>query len=602
MASWIPLFDPNADDNAFDRMLLALATHPAGAGFEHAVLLVWSSRSERFEGWLAWHAPRVPTPLGEWLEAAARPATTATDVERLRAQRERVFALAELPETARRAWGRGGSATGPVADDAGPWRAGVMLGGVALTGERRYALLVGEWPGPESADETRLETLRRIGDQALRLRARVQTGERLTRQLATARALAHATGGSGNLAELAQTLAEATMEMTGARGALLWRRGEGDQPTLTGAAGPVGTRERAARALAPLARAVLDEGRARRHGDDRPDPRLPADLTPAIGVARVVPCSADGRVSGVLAIYGRDVRHPSESADFGAEALSALGMMADQAARLFERAAADDQRRGLERHARELLIRAERAERSARAGEMAARAALEARNPAAAIAAFARRIQRGLTADDVNREYLEVVLRETERLEQTLLDPGPLPDADPSALALVDLNTLVGDVLQRHAETLVRRRVRLLKRLTPVLPALLLDAERVRRVLQNLLQHALDAVSAGGRLRVETRRAQGHVIVELAHDGPRPSGELLDELFVPFQIARPAGGPVAIAIARQIVQEHGGEIRVRSEGEWGAIFTLTLPVRGNEDRRLPGGDRRRARSDRRARV
>jgi signal transduction histidine kinase len=211
-------------------------------------------------------------------------------------------------------------------------------------------------------------------------------------------------------------------------------------------------------------------------------------------------------------------------------------------------------------------------------------------------------VQRGLAADDVNREYLEVVLRETERLEQALLDPGPLPDADPSVFALADLNTLVAEVLQRHAETLVRRRVRLLKRLTPALPALLLDTERVRRVLQNLLQHALDSVSAGGRLKVETRRAQGHVIVELAHDGPHPSGELLDELFVPFQLARPAGGPVAIAIARQIVQEHGGEIRVRSEGEWGAIFTLTLPVRGNEDRRLPGGDRRRARGDRRARV
>jgi signal transduction histidine kinase len=277
-------------------------------------------------------------------------------------------------------------------------------------------------------------------------------------------------------------------------------------------------------------------------------------------------------------------------------------MMADQAARLFERAAADDERRSLERCVRELRIRAERAERGARAGEMAARAAHEARNPAAAIAAFARRVHRGLPSDDVNREYLEVVMRETERLEHALLDPDPLPDADPSAFALADLNTLVGDVLQRHAETLVRRRVRLLKRLTPALPPLLLDTERVRRVLHNLFAHTLDTVSAGGRFRIETRRAQGHVVVELAHDGPHPSGELLDELFVPFQLARPGGGPVAIAIARQIVQEHGGEIRVRSEGEWGAIFTLTLPVRGNEDRRVPGGDRRRARTDRRARV
>jgi signal transduction histidine kinase len=598
----MPLFDPMADATAFDRMLLALATHPAGCGFEHASLLVWSPRIERLEGWLAWHASPVPIALDAWLEAAARQATTATDVERQRVLRERLFAVSELPAIVREAWEHSSHATGAAPDDGGPWRAGASLGAVALGGETPYALLIGEWSAPRDADSTGLATLHRVAGQALRMRARAQTGERLARQLATARAMVHATGGSGNLAELAQTLAEATMEMTGARGALLWRRGEGAQPNLTGAAGPVGARERAARALIPLARAVLDEGRSCRHPEDGSDPHAPEDLAPALGVARVVPCSADGRVSGVLAIYGREVMHPSESSDFGAEALSALAMMADQAARLFDRATADDERRVLERRVRELMVRAERAERGARAGEMAARAAQEARNPAAAIAAFARRMQRGLADDDVNRDYLEVVMRETERLERVLLDPAPLPDADPSALALADVNALVADVLQRHAETLVRRRVRLLKRLTPALPPLLLDVERVRRVLQNLFAHVLDEVSAGGRVRIETRRAQGHVVVELAHDGPHPSGALLDELFVPFQIARPAGGPVAIAIARQIVQEHGGEIRVRSEGEWGAIFTLTLPVRGNEDRRLPGGDRRRARNDRRVRV
>ncbi|MFI5369928.1 MAG: ATP-binding protein [Candidatus Eisenbacteria bacterium] len=596
------MFDPAADGNALDRMMLALATHPEGAGFERAMLLVWSAGIERFEGWLAWHAPVAPTPLSDWLDAAARQASTATDVERLRLLRERLFAESDLPEPARRAWETATHGCGTAPDDGGPWRAGAALGAVALTGERRYAVLLGEWARPEESDERRLATLRRVADQALRVHGRAQSGARLARQLASARALVHATGGSGNVAEVAQTLAEAAMEMTGARGALLWRLGANGEPLLAGSAGPLGARERAVRALTPLARMVLSEGRARRHAAAAPDPRVPVDLAASIGVTRVVPCSADGRVSGALAVHGREVTHPSETPDFGAEALSALAMMADQAARLFDRVAADDERRLLERRVRELQTRAERAERGARAGELAAHAAHEARNPAAAIAAFARRVHRSLPEDDVNREYLEVVLRETERLEHTLLDPAPLVDTEPAAYALADLNTLVGEALQRHAEPLVRRRVRLLKRLSPDLPRLLLDTERVRRVLHNLLQHALDAVSAGGRLRIETRRAQGHVVVELAHDGPRASGEMLEQLFVPFQLARPGSGPVALAVAQRIVQEHGGEIRVRSEGEWGAIFTLTLPVRGNADRRVPGGDRRRRREDRRSRV
>ena len=84
-------------------------------------------------------------------------------------------------------------------------------------------------------------------------------------------------------------------------------------------------------------------------------------------------------------------------------------------------------------------------------------------------------------------------------------------------------------------------------------------------------------------------------------NSPRISGELIEQLFVPFQLAGAGGCPMGLGVAQRIVQQHGGEVRVRSEGEWGAIVSLTLPVRGNEDRRGPGADRRAPRVDRRAR-
>ncbi|MBI5708888.1 MAG: hypothetical protein HZC42_01065 [Candidatus Eisenbacteria bacterium] len=145
----------------------------------------------------------------------------------------------------------------------------------------------------------------------------------------------------------------------------------------------------------------------------------------------------------------------------------------------------------------------------------------------------------------------------------------------------------------------MRRRVRLLKKLAPDLPQLLLDRERIRRVVDNVLDSALDAVGVGGRIRVETRRANHYVVVDVAHDGPRAPGELLEQLFVPFASQRPGGPAVGLAVAQQIVRAHGGEVRVRSEGEWSTVFTFTLPVAGNEDRRSGGTDRRRPRADRR---
>jgi hypothetical protein len=50
------------------------------------------------------------------------------------------------------------------------------------------------------------------------------------------------------------------------------------------------------------------------------------------------------------------------------------------------------------------------------------------------------------------------------------------------------------------------------------------------------------------------------------------------------------------------LKQHGGELRVRSEGEWSTIFSFTLPIPENQDRRIHGHDRRLARADRRERF
>ena len=200
LAALLPLFDPASDTNAFDRMLLALATHDGGAGFERAMLLVWAADLERFEGWLAWRVPAVPMPLEAWLDAAARQASVATDVDRQRLLRGRLFSEADLPELARRAWQVSGVATGLAPDDDGPWRANAPLGVAALDGPHRYALLIGEWPDHEPGDEARLAAVRRAAAVALRARSHAHDHQRLEQRLGTAHALVRGASGSRNLA------------------------------------------------------------------------------------------------------------------------------------------------------------------------------------------------------------------------------------------------------------------------------------------------------------------------------------------------------------------------------------------------------------------
>jgi len=240
-------------------------------------------------------------------------------------------------------------------------------------------------------------------------------------------------------------------------------------------------------------------------------------------------------------------------------------------------------------------------ERLAALGAIAARAAEEAQHPLASIGGFARRVHRALPAEDPNREYVEIILREADRLERLLAEHRQFASLSRPRLALESVNQILTGTLTALSDGMVKRRVRLLKKLAPDVPSLLLDAEKIRQVVRNMLEHALEAVPQGGRVKVETRKSQGYVVVEIASDAPPLSGDMLEQLFVPFATSRKGGDPVGLALAQQVVQSHGGEIRVRSEGDWGVIFSFTLPVVDNADRRARS-DRRGVRMDRRNRF
>jgi signal transduction histidine kinase len=379
---------------------------------------------------------------------------------------------------------------------------------------------------------------------------------------------------------------------------LLWSGGDDAPLRLEAADVSGGEREALARALVAAARETFATGQTREL-DPEVDPRAwPVDAPTGLGRAILVPMSAYGRVTGVLAVAQR----PGEGGGSGAAVVAErtfLETLADLAALARDQARRFDELERARTRLEEGAARLRREERLAALGEVARRAAQEARNPLASIGAFARRLQRSMEESDANREYLEIIVRESERLERLLAEEADATDPEPPAFELASLNALAQEAIQAAGESLVRHRIRMLKRLAPELPLLLLDTARVRRAIANLLENALDAARSGGRLRVETRRASGNAVLEIAHDGGPIAGGVLDQLFVPFASARPGGPAVGLAVAQQIVRGHGGEIRVRSEGEWTAIVTITLPLRGNEDRRSRIADRRSRRPDRR---
>jgi signal transduction histidine kinase len=110
------------------------------------------------------------------------------------------------------------------------------------------------------------------------------------------------------------------------------------------------------------------------------------------------------------------------------------------------------------------------------------------------------------------------------------------------------------------------------------LPRALADKEQLTQVVINLVENARDAVAGKGRIRVSTRRADGHVELEVADEGPGLSDEARAKLFTPYFTTKPRGTGLGLAIVHRIVTDHGGEIRVGGAPGQGAVFTVTLPL------------------------
>lgn len=332
------------------------------------------------------------------------------------------------------------------------------------------------------------------------------------------------------------------------------------------------------------------------------DPRFAGVVPPAWGSGLAVPLRHDERLWGVVLLV-RETRAGAEPSALPYDLEdAALGILVGAVASLARtREAGIESVHRAERRLRDAESQLRHVEKVAVVGERGIQIAQEIRNPVAAISGFAKRVLNALPEGDENREYLEIILREADRLERVLAEQIALAQMTRPRLKLQSLNTVVQEALELSSEDLVRRRVRLLKRLGPDLPSLLIDPDKIRQVLSNVLRYALHSVPSGGRVRVETRSGVGVVQAEVAHDGPKVAGESLDRLFVPFSTSRRYGAGVGLAVAYQMVREHGGEIRARSEGDWSSIVTIYLPVRENQDRRARP-DRRGGRSDRRRRM
>jgi two-component system, NtrC family, nitrogen regulation sensor histidine kinase NtrY len=235
-----------------------------------------------------------------------------------------------------------------------------------------------------------------------------------------------------------------------------------------------------------------------------------------------------------------------------------------------------------------------RAQKVAAWRDVARRLAHEIKNPLTPIQLSAERLKRHFVdAPEPTRRLVDecarAIIAEVESLK-SLVDEFsqfarmPAPKAVPT-----DLNALLADALALYAGLLTHATIELTA--APDLPPVRLDPEQVRRVVINLVDNAIEALSearetgrmskdAAGVIAIDTAHLPAHGVVRLrvADNGPGlPAGDR-SKLFMPYYSTKGRGSGLGLAIVRRIIAEHGGSIEAADNTPHGTCFTIELPV------------------------
>ncbi|HSC77665.1 MAG TPA: ATP-binding protein, partial [Candidatus Acidoferrales bacterium] len=261
----------------------------------------------------------------------------------------------------------------------------------------------------------------------------------------------------------------------------------------------------------------------------------------------------------------------------------ARGELTDWARTLEERV---EQKTAELQQAQEHLVRSEK---MVALGKLAATIAHEVNNPLAGILTYARlclkQLDRAELMPEQRAEVLEqlrIIERESRRCGEIMRNLLSFARQAPPHRQPSELNTLLERTLTLVRHELELRGIELDARLAPELPPLSCDPGQVQQVLLALMVNACDAMPRGGRLWVESGQLGDELEVHIRDNGPGIPPDALPHIFEPFYTTKEDQHRtgLGLAVARSIIEQHGGAIEVESAPGVGTEFVVRLPLNG----------------------
>jgi len=227
-----------------------------------------------------------------------------------------------------------------------------------------------------------------------------------------------------------------------------------------------------------------------------------------------------------------------------------------------------------------------RMDRLSSLGKLSSGIAHELRNPLAGIKTTAQALGEEMTGEDPRREYLQRITKEIDRLNELLKTFFSFAKPQKLNLTPCHVRDIINEIIPFLIKEIADKGIRFEEKYDPHLPRIKADKTQMHQVFLNLFLNAIQAMPEGGELKIGVSS-----FVSAGGDGPRQNfvkavvsdtgkgipPHMIDRIFDPFFTTKPKGIGLGLSIAYQIINKHGGTIKVESEWEKGTSFVITLP-------------------------
>ncbi len=219
-----------------------------------------------------------------------------------------------------------------------------------------------------------------------------------------------------------------------------------------------------------------------------------------------------------------------------------------------------------------------RSQRLASIGSLAAGVAHEIRNPLSSIKGFATYFKERYAHIPEDCNISTILIQEVDRLNRVVSQL--LEFSRP--VRIFRQKVSIADVIQSTLKLMERQAsahsVEIHLQMDAGLPQVSIDPDQINQVLLNLLLNAVEAMPQGGAVEIRAAQDQDRLVIQISDSGAGIAETDLSRIFDPYFTTKPTGTGLGLPIVHNIVEAHGGDIRIESHSGKGAVVTIRLPI------------------------